>query len=142
MKYFYTITYILFAVVLLVYWQYAAQNNTVRVLLSSPTLITEYFVANYAELAEATWITLFEATVGLLIATIFSFGTMILCFYFPKLMEFLLPLMVVSQVIPLITLAPLFIILFGAGLTAKIMMAFVMCGFIRCHFLHTYKNIF
>jgi NitT/TauT family transport system permease protein len=122
-------TYCLLAVLLLLAWQYAAENNTVRVLLSSPSLIFAYFIENIDNLWEATYITFYESIAGLLIATLFSFGTMIVCFYFPKLMEFVLPLLVVSQVVPLITLAPLFIILFGVGLTAKIFMAALLCFF-------------
>jgi NitT/TauT family transport system permease protein len=115
---------------LLVWWEYAAKNsNIVRVLISSPSLIVESFAKNYANLLEATWVTFYEALTGLAIATIFSFGAMTLCFYYPKLMEFILPIMVVSQVIPLITLAPLFIILFGSGVTAKVMMAALLCFF-------------
>ena len=117
-------------VVLIAWWEYAAkENNTVRLLISSPSLMVEYFSSEYHNLFEATWVTFYEAFAGLLIAMVFSFGTMILCFYYTKLMEFVLPVMVVSQVIPLITLAPLFIILFGMGLTAKVMMAALLCYF-------------
>ncbi len=121
--------YLIFTCCLLFFWEYAAQNNIVRVLISSPSLIMAYFAENYVALSESTWVTFYEAFLGLLIATVFSFGTMIICFYFPKFMEFILPVMVVSQVIPLITLAPLFIILFGAGATAKIFMAVLLCFF-------------
>jgi ABC-type nitrate/sulfonate/bicarbonate transport system permease component len=129
MRYGKTLIYIALSVFLLIYWEYAAQNNTVRVLLSSPTLIVDYFAQNTQLLAEATWVTFIEALSGLLIATLFSFTVMIVCFYFPKLMEFVLPIMVISQVIPLITLAPLFIILFGIGIYAKVMMASLLCFF-------------
>src|SRR5690606_6580259 len=54
---------------------------------------------------------------------------MILCFYKPKLMDFVLPIMVTSQVIPLIVLAPFFIFLLGIGLGSKIAMAALMCFF-------------
>ena len=54
---------------------------------------------------------------------------MVICLYVPKLMKYVLPVMVVSQIIPLITLAPLFIILFGLGIESKIMMATLMCFF-------------
>ena len=121
--------YIFFALLILGTWQYAGHNNTVRVLLSQPTLIAEYLATNIVNLIEATQATFYEALAGLFLASLFSFGTMILCFYFPKLMDYILPVMIISQVIPLITLAPLFIILFGAGLTAKIMMAALLCFF-------------
>lgn len=123
------VIYISLIITFLFFWEFSAQNNTVRVLVSAPSLITEYFGKEAYSLLESTWATFFEALVGLILATIFSLGVMVLCFYYPRLMEIVLPVMVVSQVIPLITLAPLFIILFGAGLTAKIMMAALLCFF-------------
>jgi ABC-type nitrate/sulfonate/bicarbonate transport system permease component len=125
------------------WWQYAASHNqTVRLLISSPSLIANYFGQHWPELLQATKTTLLEAIVGLLIAVLFSFATMVLCFYKPNLMEFVLPVMVTSQVIPLIVLAPFFIILFGIGLGSKIAMAALMCFFpIFVNFAQGYKSI-
>lgn len=130
-------------IALLASWQYfGSTNQTARLLLSSPTLVVDYFKVNYAELLEATQTTLIEAVVGLLIAAIFSFGMMILCFFYPKLMDFILPIMITSQVIPLIVLAPFFIILLGIGLGSKIAMAALMCFFpIFVNFAQGYKAI-
>lgn len=135
--------YILLSVVLLALWQYfGSHNQTVRLLISSPSLVAQYFSENAADLLAATKTTLLEAVAGLVIATTFSFATMILCFYKPKLMDFILPLMVTSQVIPLIVLAPFFILLFGIGISSKIAMAALMCFFpIFVNFAQGYKSI-
>lgn len=137
------ILYILLSVLLLVAWQYfGSTNQTARLLLSSPSLVVEYFGENHSALLQATQTTLIEAVAGLLIATVFSFGVMILCFYKPKLMDFVLPIMITSQVIPLIVLAPFFIILMGIGLGSKIAMAALMCFFpIFVNFAQGYKSI-
>lgn len=128
---------------LIALWQYFGSNNqTVRLLISTPVLIIKYFSEHYSELLLATKTTLLEAVAGLLIAVLFSFATMVLCFYKPKLMEFILPVMITSQVIPLIVLAPFFIILFGIGLGSKIAMAALMCFFpIFVNFAQGYKSI-
>jgi ABC-type nitrate/sulfonate/bicarbonate transport system permease component len=128
---------------LLVIWQYfGSSSQTIRLLLSSPSLVFDYFLNNLSDMWLATKTTFVEACLGLLIATIFSFGIMILCFYKPKLMDFVLPIMITSQVIPLIVLAPFFIILFGFGLSSKIAMAAVISFFpIFVNFAHGYKNI-
>lgn len=135
--------YILLSVLLLALWQYfSSHNQTIRLLISSPTLIAQYFTENAADLLVATRTTLLEAVAGLVIAVIFSFATMILCFYKPQLMDFVLPLMVTSQVVPLIVLAPFFIILMGIGLSSKIAMAALMCFFpIFVNFAQGYKSI-
>jgi ABC-type nitrate/sulfonate/bicarbonate transport system permease component len=137
------ILYILLSIALLAAWEYfGSSNQTARLLLSSPSLIAKYFGENTALLMQATQVTLIEAAAGLLIATAFSFGMMILCFYFPKLMDFVLPIMVTSQVIPLIVLAPFFIIVMGIGLGSKIAMAALMCFFpIFVNFAQGYKAI-
>ena len=137
------ILYILLSIVLFAAWQYfGSTSQTVRLLLSSPTLVVDYFGQNPMALIQATQTTLIEAVVGLLIAVVFSFGVMIFCFYYPKLMDFVLPIMVTSQVIPLIVLAPFFIILLGIGLGSKIAMAALMCFFpIFVNFAQGYKAI-
>lgn len=137
------ILYIFLSVLLLAAWQYfGSSSQTVRLLLSSPSLVVKYFGENYAVLLQATQTTFIEAVAGLLIAVVFSFSVMILCFYYPKLMDFVLPIMMTSQVIPLIVLAPFFIILMGIGLGSKIAMAALMCFFpIFVNFAQGYKAI-
>jgi len=135
--------YTFLVVILVVIWQYfGSTDSTVRLYISSPTLVVDYFMGNYAGLLEATLTTFTEAFLGLIIATLFSFIVMIICFYRPKFLEFILPIMVTSQVIPIIVLAPFFIILFGIGLTSKIAMAAVISFFpIFVNFVHGYKSI-
>jgi NitT/TauT family transport system permease protein len=135
--------YTLLSVLLLGAWQYSgSRSQTVRLLVSSPTLVAEYLADNAGDLLRATYTTLVEAAAGLTIAAAFSFATMIACLYRPRLMDFIMPLMVTSQVIPLIVLAPFFIILLGAGLSSKIAMAALICFFpIFVNFAHGYKSI-
>lgn len=135
--------YIILSVLFLVLWQYFGSSNmTVRLLISSPTLIVKYFSENTFDLLNATITTLIEALTGLAIATLFSFCMIILCFYKPKIMDFILPIMVTTQVVPLIVLAPFFIILFGVGVMSKIAMASILCFFpIFINFTQGYKAI-
>jgi ABC-type nitrate/sulfonate/bicarbonate transport system permease component len=137
------ILYILLSAVLLMAWQcFGSNSQTGRLLLSSPSLVVQYVGENHDALLQATQTTLIEAVAGLLIAIVFSFGVMILCFYKPKLMDFVLPIMITSQVVPLIVLAPFFIILMGVGLGSKIAMAALMCFFpIFVNFAQGYKAI-
>ncbi len=130
------------AAILVIIWEFFSSNNTVRLLISSPSHIIEYFSLNHESLFFATGITFFEAITGLFIATAFSFTVMIFCFYKPVFMEFILPIMITSQVIPLIVLAPFFIILLGIGVTSKIAMAAIMCFFPTfINFAAGYKSI-
>lgn len=136
-------SYILLGVLLIALWQYfGSTDTTVRLYISYPSLILEYFIENHIALLEATLITFSEAFIGLVLATLFSFGIMIICFRKPKFLDFILPIMITSQVVPIIVLAPFFIILFGIGLTSKILMAAVISFFpIFVNFVQGYKSI-
>ncbi len=137
------IVYTVIIIAIGVLWQWAAsRNSTVRLLVSSPSLIVDYFRDNTADLLLAARTTLVEALAGLTIAVAFSFAMMIACFYKPKLMDYLLPVMITSQVIPLVVLAPFFIILLGIGLSSKIAMAALLCFFpVFVNFAQGYKAI-
>lgn len=122
--------YIILVVLLIIVWEFFGnQYNNVRLLVSTPSNIVNYFVVEHSALLQATSVTFIEAVLGLLFATIISFSIMIICFYFPKFMEFIMPIMVTSQVIPLIVLAPFFILLFGIGLISKVVMATLIAFF-------------
>ena len=114
---------------LLLIWELVANGTDAEIFISIPSKIVAYFVDNFELLLQSTAVTLVESLLGLIIATFFSFALMVFCFYIPKLMDIVLPLAVTSQVIPLVTLAPLFALLFDIGLTAKIMMAALLCFF-------------
>lgn len=122
--------YTVFSVCILLVWQhFGSAHGAVRLLISSPEMISEYMLQNPADLIEATLVTLYEAFVGLLIATAASLSMMVVCLYFPKALKLVLPLMVTSQVVPLIVLAPFLVILFGIGYSSKIVMAAIIAFF-------------
>lgn len=122
--------YIILIFSMILVWELITRNNSnLRLLISSPTLTYKYLISNISFLFEAFKYTAFESLIGLLLALLLSFIFMYLCLWFPKLFDFVLPLMIISQVIPVVTLAPLFIVLFGIGLISKIGMAILMCFF-------------
>lgn len=122
--------YFLVSITLIVVWQYfGSSNNTARLYISSPLLIVAYIAEHYSELVRATITTFTEAVFGLLVAVGLSFVVMVSCFVRPKFLNFILPVMVVSQVIPVIVLAPFFIIVLGIGISSKIAMAVVISFF-------------
>lgn len=135
--------YVLLVIISFAAWQYfGTQYHEVRLLISSPSQIWRYGLENRVDLLIAARTTLTEALFGLIIATLFSFVVMTLCFYKPWLMDLVLPLMVISQVVPLIVLAPFFIILLGIGIGSKIAMAAVISFFpIFVNLAHGYKSI-
>lgn len=123
-------SYVLVFAAACVLWQYAGDHSqTFRLLLSTPTRSIAYARTHGDNLLEDVWTTGVESALGLLLAIAFSMTLMIFCLYFPRLLSWLFPVMVTSQVIPLVTLAPLFILFFGLGIPAKIAMASLLCFF-------------
>jgi len=124
------VLYFIFAVILLSLWQYFGDKyNNVRLFISSPSLIVNYFTINLIDLSKASLYTLSEAIIGLICAIFISLFMMILCFYSNNFKRFIMPLIVSSQVVPLIVLAPFFIMLLGTGIEAKVAMASIMSFF-------------
>ena len=119
-----TLMYILLITIILLLWEYGGSaNNNVRMLISTPSLCYEYFLQNSNNLLVATCVTLLQSFLGLLTATVIAFFIMVLCFRFKPFFDIILPFLLTTQVIPLITLAPFFILWLGIGSSSKIAMS-------------------
>jgi NitT/TauT family transport system permease protein len=124
------VTYAVLVLLVLPAWELASRSSTnVRLLLSSPLGIAAFMGDNAADLLRATWVTWVEAFLGLVIAAGMSLALIVLTFFVPPLLRFVMPAMVASQVIPLIVLAPFFVLALGIGVSSKVAMAAVLCFF-------------
>lgn len=135
--------YLLASVAVISVWQYFGSTSTnIRLYISSPWLMIVYFTGNFSGLMQATLTTVVEATAGLVLSTGIAFGAMYVCFAKPKLLDLILPVMIASQVVPTIVLAPLFIVLLGIGLASKIALAAIISFFPTfVNFVQGYKAI-
>ena len=73
--------------------------------------------------------TLTEAVIGLVAGTILGAGLALVMSFVPPTRRLLLPVMVVSQAIPVFAIAPLLALWFGFGLSSKIVMATIAIFF-------------
>lgn len=122
--------YLIILILICVLWElFGNANSNVRMLISTPILSAKYLFYNLASLLKASLITLIESLIGLLVATVFSFVIMIIGFYKQRFLDFIMPAIIISQVIPVITLAPLIVLVFGIGIKAKIVISALMCFF-------------
>ena len=116
--------------VILALWEKAGRASTeFRLFFSTPSLSTQYLITHFPDILTATVYTLLESVLGLVAAAVTSFLLMLPCFFFPRLLRYVMPPLITSQTIPLITLAPLFIVLFGINMTSKVFMAALLCFF-------------
>lgn len=115
---------------LLVIWEIAVRiSATPNWILPSPTNIA----IEFWQIKKLIWYhlvpTMIEALVGLLIATIIGISCAIAMEWSQTVRRILHPLLVISQTIPTIAIAPLLIIWFGFGLMAKIIIISLVCFF-------------
>lgn len=128
---------------ILVVWQICVATYDIpQYILPAPTEIIEVFIKDYKNLYEHTLITLNEATLGFIIAIILSLIIGITMDFIPILKKCIYPIMVVSQTIPTITIAPLLVIWFGFDILPKIIMVALTCFFpILISFVDGIENI-
>lgn len=115
---------------LLALWQlYASGAQIDPQLLPTPLAVGRVLVAQRAILWANTLVTLNETAVGfgVALATGLAFGALIDAS--PWLRRALYPLLVTSQTIPIIALAPLLVLWFGFGLTSKAIVIALICFF-------------
>lgn len=114
----------------LIVWEIWANSSvTVRLLLSSPLRTVGYAVNHVGEATHAFLYTGFESVVGLFVATIFAIAFGIICIYYPRVGSISFPLLVASQVIPLVCLAPMIILVFGPGPSGKVFLSALIAFF-------------
>ena len=115
---------------ILLAWEiWADSSSTVRLLLSSPLRTCAYVGTHFAEASQAFLYTGMESVLGLAIATMFALAFGIVCIYYPRVGNISFPLLVASQVIPLVCLAPMIILVFGPGPSGKVFLSALIAFF-------------
>lgn len=126
----------------LIFWEWSARAKLYNPLFTSyPSEILKDLVEFYTsgDLVKHTSVTLREAFTGLFYGTIIGIVVGLLLGQFKMLGKILLPIITAIHGIPQLTLAPVYILWFGLGLTSKIFLAGLMVFF---HvFFATYAGI-
>jgi ABC-type nitrate/sulfonate/bicarbonate transport system permease component len=109
-------------VALLAAWEvYVEASGINRVTLPAPSHIFEAALRNRALLWDHSLVTLQETVLGLGLSIIVAIGLALLIDAFGPARRALYPLLVGSQTLPVVVIAPLIILWFGFGLTPKIL---------------------
>lgn len=115
---------------LLLLWEYLVRVWAIQEwILPGPVRILQTLTGNLPLILKHAQSTLIECLAGFTLAILFSF---ILSFFMeeiPLLKRAVYPLLVASQTIPIISVAPLFIIWFGYGMLPKIIVVVLVCFF-------------
>jgi len=117
-------------------WQLATATGAVADALSlesylvpSPAEIASSLWEDRSLLAEDAWVTLREILLGIFCALAVSTGFAVLMHSSRVLRDAAYPLIVASQTIPVIVIAPILVVWFGYGITPKIVIITLICFF-------------
>ncbi|MFG1172786.1 ABC transporter permease [Erwiniaceae bacterium CAU 1747] len=114
---------------LVLLWWLATLSTIPAFLLPTPAAVAQALWEGRAFLAWHTLVTASEVISGLLIGVLFG-ALLALCMVFsPRLQRWLMPLVLTSQAIPVFALAPLLVLWFGFGISAKVAMAVLVIFF-------------
>ena len=111
-------------------------------LLPAPSVIILTTIKIIPQITNHIFATIFEAITGMLISVFVSFFLVTIMEYFPVLRKMFYPIIITSQTIPIIYLAPLFVLWFGFGFLPKIIVVILICFFpISISLLDSFINI-
>lgn len=97
--------------------------------LPAPTQVIAALLSDLPTLARHAGISLAEALLGMGISLALSLALGVMMDAFPTFKRCVYPILVVTQTVPMIVLAPIFIIYMGFGLAPKILTVTMMCFF-------------
>ena len=98
-------------------------------ILPGPLAVARALTERWSLIAENAGITILEIVLGLAVGTLLGVASALLIAAFRPAREWLLPVLVVSQAVPVFALAPLLVLWFGYGLASKVAMATLIIYF-------------
>lgn len=124
------LTPILFIGAALLIWQAVSMSGLVpNYMLPSPIQMVQALVKDFPLLMQHSRATLIEAGLGLLIGVALGFSTAALMDAFPTARRGLYPILVITQTIPPVAIAPLLILWFSYGIAPKVVLVVLVSFF-------------
>ena len=117
-------------VALLVAWELIVRLGHVpEYLLPAPTQILADLKTDWVILWPAMLVTLKEVVLGFVIATVAGVGLAVVLHLYGPLRRAMYPILIGSQTIPIVVLAPILVILLGYGILPKLVIVALICFF-------------
>jgi NitT/TauT family transport system permease protein len=121
---------VLVTVLILAFWEVAVRISGIRsIVLPPPSAIAEVMVTRYDLLFTQLWPSLYLTVLGFLLSVVGGVLVAVMVTYSEIMRKGLYPVIIVSQVIPKISIAPLFIVWFGTGTMSSLLLAFLIAFF-------------
>lgn len=117
-------------VILLILWQIVSAAGWVPdYMLPSPVDVVKAFISEFPLLMENARVTLAEAFLGLASGVVLGFVMAVLMDRFGRLYQALYPLIVITQTIPTVAIAPLLVLWFGYEMLPKVILIVIVTFF-------------
>lgn len=111
-------------------WEAAARLGAVEdYLLPSPSEVGRALVTDRELLFPDAWVTAQEVLLGFAIAVVLGLGLAVLLHLSTVVRQAVYPLVVASQAVPVIVIAPILVIWFGFGMAPKLIVIALICFF-------------
>lgn len=111
-------------------WELVVNLGVVeRYTLPSPSDIVNALIVNGSDIMMHTGVTFFEGMTGLLAAVFLALIMAVAMDQFPMVKKAIYPVLVISQTVPIIVIAPLLAMWFGFGIAPKIFVVVLVCFF-------------
>lgn len=121
---------LLIAASLIVLWQVIIVSTGVQFfILPSPARVALALVDRFDVIAGHTLITLYEILLGLLLGSLLGAASALIMGYFGLARQWLMPVLVISQAVPVFALAPILVLWLGYGIGSKVAMAALIIYF-------------
>ena len=131
-----------FCLILLIWWLISVTGLVPSYMLPSPLAVAQAFVKDFPNLLTHAVVSVQEAIYGLIIGIALAFVIATAMDRFETLEKALMPLLVVTQTIPTIAIAPLLVLWMGFGMAPKITLVVVTTFFpIAVGLLDGYKSV-
>lgn len=128
---------------ILLLWLVLSESGAVpKYMLPSPIDVSKALINDFPIIIRHAQITLQEGIYGLLIGIALAFITATLMDSFFVLNQAIYPIMIITQTIPTIAIAPMLVLWFGFGMAPKIMLVIITTFFpITVSLLDGYKSV-
>ena len=103
--------------------------NTPEYLLPAPSVVARNMVDEWGLLSSNLWATVEEVILGFLIAVACGLFIAIVLHLSPVLRRAIYPLLIASQTVPVVVLAPILVILLGYNIKPKLVIVALICFF-------------
>jgi NitT/TauT family transport system permease protein len=117
-------------VALLIVWEAAADLGRIPIfILPAPSDIWASIVKNWSALLNHAWVTLLETLAGFGLSVAVGIPLAVLIVYSRIFDRVVYPMLVASQAVPKVALAPILLVVLGYGVSPKIIVAFLIAFF-------------